>query len=123
MDRKLGHTLNNYRNDVVIFSRKCFPDDPYLGLTALKIIKNAFSQKPKFNFGNFQMSSSQSSSGGTNSSQTQSNLDNKSDQCNPNNPRFEGHTPGYSGTGTKADLDNHGNQLNPNNERYQTPKK
>lgn len=41
--------------------------------------------------------------------------DNKSDQCNPNNPKHEGHQPGYQGTGDKADLDNHGKQLNPNN--------
>ena len=68
-------------------------------------------------------STPQGSYGGGSSGQTQSNLDNKSDQCNPNNPSYGGHTSGYSGTGTKADLDNHGNQLNPNNERYQAPKK
>uniref|UniRef100_K1PVB4 Uncharacterized protein n=1 Tax=Magallana gigas TaxID=29159 RepID=K1PVB4_MAGGI len=54
--------------------------------------------------------------------QSQANNDNKSGQCNPNNPEYKGYTSGYSGTGTKADRDNHGNQLNPNNERYQ-PKK
>ncbi|PAA78335.1 hypothetical protein BOX15_Mlig014947g1 [Macrostomum lignano] len=30
-------------------------------------------------------------------------------------------TGGYSGKGTKADLDNHSNQLNPNNELYKEP--
>ncbi|GFO34387.1 DNA polymerase beta [Plakobranchus ocellatus] len=45
--------------------------------------------------------------------------DNKSNQCNPNNPRYQGHQKGYQGTGDKADLDNHGQQLNPNNPKYQ----
>lgn len=49
-------------------------------------------------------------------------LDNRSNQCNPNNERHQGYSSAYSGTGTKVDLDNHSNQLNPNNERYQ-PKK
>ena len=44
--------------------------------------------------------------------------DNRSDQCNPNNPKYEGHESKYSGTGDKADKDNHGNQLNPNNKEY-----
>ncbi|KAK3774866.1 hypothetical protein RRG08_008415 [Elysia crispata] len=52
-----------------------------------------------------------------------SSKDNKADQCNPNNPKYQGHEKGYQGTGTKADLDNHANQLNPNNERFQAPKK
>ena len=30
-----------------------------------------------------------------------------------------GHTGSFSGTGTKADLDNHSNQMNPNNSRFQ----
>ncbi|KAK3090510.1 hypothetical protein FSP39_012390 [Pinctada imbricata] len=54
--------------------------------------------------------------------QSQANNDNKSSQCNPNNPNYGGHQPGYTGTGTKADLDNHSNQLNPNNERFQAKK-
>ena len=45
-------------------------------------------------------------------------LDNHANQCNPNNPNYEGHTKGYSGDGSQADRDNHSNQLNPNNERY-----
>ena len=49
-------------------------------------------------------------------------LDNHSDQCNPNNPNYKGHEKGYSGKGDKADLDNHANQKNPNNPQYQ-PKK
>ena len=40
--------------------------------------------------------------------QSQANNDNKSGQCNPNNPEYKGYTSGYSGTGTKADLDYHG---------------
>ena len=46
-------------------------------------------------------------------------LDNHSNQLNPNNPNYGGGTTKYTGTGTKADLDNHANQLNPNNPRYQ----
>ena len=48
--------------------------------------------------------------------------DNKSGQCNPNNPKYEGHQSGYTGTGTKSDLDNHGNQLNPNHPEYKGSK-
>ena len=46
-------------------------------------------------------------------------LDNHSNQLNPNHPEYRGGTTKYTGTGTKADLDNHANQLNPNNPRYQ----
>jgi hypothetical protein len=35
---------------------------------------------------------------------------------------FSGHQAGYQGTGTKADLDNHSQQLNPNNSKYQGKK-
>ncbi len=49
-------------------------------------------------------------------------LDNHSDQCNPNNPKSQGHTKGYSGDKSKAGLDNHSDQLNPNNKRYQGKK-
>ncbi|KAH3872166.1 hypothetical protein DPMN_035380 [Dreissena polymorpha] len=66
------------------------------------------------------MSSGQPKSGYGDS---KANQDNKSDQCNPNNPSYQGHQTGYTGTGTKPDLDNHGNQKNPNNERFQAPKK
>ena len=51
----------------------------------------------------------------------QANLDNHSNQCNPNNPRYQGYESTYSGTGTRPDLNNHGNQLNPNNPVYQAP--
>ena len=37
--------------------------------------------------------------------------DNRSNQLNPNNPR-------YAGAADKAGLDNRSNQLNPNNPRY-----
>ena len=53
---------------------------------------------------------------------TQADRDNRSDQCNPNNPKYQGHVPSYSGKGDKADLDNRSNQKNPNNEVYQEPK-
>lgn len=43
--------------------------------------------------------------------------DNKSEQCNPNNPKYEGHQTEYQGTGDKPDLDNHSDQMNPNNEK------
>lgn len=53
--------------------------------------------------------------------QGQSNDDNKSAQCNPDN-EHQGHVLCYAGTGTKADLDNHSNQMNPNNPKYKGPK-
>ena len=34
-------------------------------------------------------------------------------------PTGPGHKSGYQGTATKADLDNHSNQRNPNNPNYQ----
>ena len=63
-----------------------------------------------------------SSKGGYSGTGTKADLDNHSNQCNPNHSEYKGHQPGYSGTGTKADLDNHANQLNPNNPGFQ-PKK
>lgn len=48
----------------------------------------------------------------------QRELDNHANQCNPNNSRYQGHTPGYGGSGTRADLNNHANQMNPNNGAY-----
>ncbi|KAL5018604.1 hypothetical protein ScPMuIL_004326 [Solemya velum] len=51
-------------------------------------------------------------------SSTQKGMDNKADQCNPNNDKYEGHQKGYQGIGDKPDLDNHGNQMNPNNPEY-----
>ena len=62
----------------------------------------------------FQMSSTEG--------KIKADLDNHANQCNPNNPNYQGHTSGYSGTATKADLDNHANQLNPNNSKFQAPK-
>jgi len=50
--------------------------------------------------------------------QTQANLDNHADQCNPNNERYQGHKSGYPGTGDKPDRDNHANQLNPNHQEF-----
>ena len=44
--------------------------------------------------------------------------DNRSDQLNPNNPKYQGGTTDYKGEGGKADLDNHANQLNPNNPEF-----
>lgn len=52
----------------------------------------------------------------------QAGLDNHSDQCNPNNLKYEGHQKGYTGIGSKPDLNNHGEQLNPNNWKFQGPK-
>ena len=42
-------------------------------------------------------------------------MDNRSNQMNQN---YQGHTSGYSGTGTKSDLNNHSNQLNPNSGKF-----
>ena len=53
---------------------------------------------------------------------TKADLDNRSDQCNPNNSGYQGHTTGYSGTGTRPDLNSHANQLNPNNKEYRGPR-
>lgn len=52
------------------------------------------------------------------SEHSKADRDNHADQCNPNNPKYDGHTTGYGGSKTKADLDNHANQLNPNNPAY-----
>ena len=49
---------------------------------------------------------------------SKADLDNHSNQCNPNNSEFRGYTKSYSGSGTKSDLDNHANQMNPNNKTY-----
>ncbi len=46
-------------------------------------------------------------------------LNNHSNQCNPNNPEYKGHQPGYQGTGDKPDLENHSRQKNPEDVRYQ----
>ena len=59
-----------------------------------------------------------SSSGGYSGTGDQADLDNHSNQCNPNNSEYAGHESGYQGTGDKADLDNHSNQSNPNNSEY-----
>ncbi len=55
----------------------------------------------------------------TSTGTSKADSDNKSDQCNPNNSKYEGHSSGYSGTGTKDDLDNHSDQKNPNNKKHQ----
>lgn len=67
--------------------------------------------------------SSQQKSGSYTGPEMKGSMDNRSNQCNPNNQTYQGHTSGYGGTGTRADLGNHSNQLNPNNSRYQAPKK
>ena len=64
-----------------------------------------------------------SSSGKYGGTADKPDLDNHSNQCNPNNPTYQGHQSGYGGSGTKPDLDNHGQQLNPNSGKYQAPKK
>lgn len=38
-------------------------------------------------------------------------------------PTGPGHAAGYQGAGTKPDLTNRSNQMNPNNPRYQDSKK
>ena len=48
--------------------------------------------------------------------------DNRSDQCNPNNDKYEGHKKGYQGDKDKDNLDNHNEQLNPNNKKFQEKK-
>ena len=65
---------------------------------------------------------STSTSGDCRDPETKAAADNHSDQCNPNNPKYQGHEKGYPGKGDKADLDHHSKQLNPNNSHYQ-PKK
>ncbi len=54
-----------------------------------------------------------SSGGGYSGTGDQADLDNHSNQCNPNNSEYQGHESGYGGDGTQADLDNHSNQCNP----------
>ena len=49
---------------------------------------------------------------------TPADLDNHSNQLNPNNKEYKGGGGGYGGEGTKADLDNHSNQGNPNNKEF-----
>jgi len=51
---------------------------------------------------------------------TKADLDNHSNQCNPNNKEYKGYDSRFKGD--KAARDNHANQLNPNNDRFQ-PKK
>jgi hypothetical protein len=52
---------------------------------------------------------------------TKADLDNRSQQLNPQDSKYLGshRTSGYQGTGTKADLDNHSRQLNPQDSKYQ----
>ena len=47
------------------------------------------------------------------------NTSNHSNQCNPNNSNYQGHTSNYQGSGTKSGLNNHSNQMNSNNTAYQ----
>lgn len=50
---------------------------------------------------------------------TQADLDNHSDQLNPNNDLYEDDEHEYS----KDELDNHSNQMNPNNDAYHSSRK
>ena len=53
------------------------------------------------------------------SNQTQADLDNHANQCNPNNDAYQGNDGDDGGyTYSQADLDNHANQCNPNNDAY-----
>ncbi len=61
-------------------------------------------------------------SGGYSGTGSKADLNNHSNQCNPNHSQFKGYSSGYSGTGTKPDLNNHSSQLNPNNSKYQSKK-
>ena len=61
------------------------------------------------------MSSSGQGYGGTGD---KADLDNRSNQLNPNHSEYRGGSTKYSGSGTRADLNNHANQMNPNNSRY-----
>ena len=60
-----------------------------------------------------------SSGGGYSGTGDRADLNNHSNQCNPNSTSYQGYTSGYSGSGTRSDLNNHANQMNPNNSRYQ----
>ena len=64
-----------------------------------------------------------STGGGYRGTGDKADLDNRSNQCNPNHSEYRGHTSGYKGSSTKADLDNRANQKNPNNPRYNPGKK
>lgn len=50
---------------------------------------------------------------------SKADLDNHSDQLNPNNDTGEDESHEYS----KDELDNHSNQMNPNNEAYHSSRK
>ena len=43
---------------------------------------------------------------------------NHSNQCNPNNSNYQGHSSSYFGSGTRSDVNNHSNQMNPNSSTY-----
>jgi hypothetical protein len=64
------------------------------------------------------MPESKSSSASGNQASNQASNDNTSNQCNPNNANYQGHTSSYGGDGTQANADNHGNQMNPNNSAH-----
>ncbi len=52
---------------------------------------------------------------------SQADLDNHSDQLNPNNDLYEGDDDDQEYS--KAELDNHSNQMNPNNDAYHSSRK
>jgi hypothetical protein len=64
------------------------------------------------------MPESKSSSASGNQASNQASNDNTSNQCNPNNANYQGHTSSYGGDGTQANADNHANQMNPNNSAH-----
>ena len=64
-----------------------------------------------------------SSGGGYSGTGDKADLDNCSNQLNPNHPEYRGGSTNYTGTiyagtGDKAELDNRSNQKNPNNPEY-----
>ncbi len=94
------------------------PEHSQTGRSNLKLTQKFTIQE----LGILKMSESQTGGGKYPGIGDKADLDNHANQCNPNNPNYEGRPKGYPGDGSKADLDNRSNQLNPNNERYQEKK-
>jgi hypothetical protein len=47
------------------------------------------------------------------------NTGNHSNQCNPNNSNYQGHSSSYQGSGSRSGYNNHSNQMNSNHSAYQ----
>ena len=62
-----------------------------------------------------------SSKGGYTGTGDRADLNNHSNQCNPNHSEYRGYSGGYSGTGDRADLNNHSNQCNPDLLNFTAP--